>query len=90
MSVDSIEAAGNVATAMLGQELREGRGDQLATGEAEPARQGVRGLEEFVRERDGGFHTRVLPQAYRGVKLPNQRLQRAGAWATDASLTGGV
>jgi hypothetical protein len=25
-----------------------------------------------------------------GAVLPNQRLQRAGAWATDASLTGGV
>ena len=71
MGVDGIEAAGHVATSMLGQELREGRGDQLATGEAESARQGIRGLEQFVRKRDGGFHTGVLPRAYRGVKLPN-------------------
>jgi hypothetical protein len=51
----------------------------LATGEAEPPRQGIRGLEQFVRKRDSGFHTRVLPWAYRGVKLPNRRLQRTGA-----------
>ena len=60
------------------EDAGEGGGDELATGQAQPPRQSVAGLEQLVRQGDGCLHTGVIPPAYRGVKLPNQLLRRRG------------
>ena len=46
---------------MLGDELRERRGEQAATRHTEPAGEGISGGEEVVGERDGCLHTMIIP-----------------------------
>jgi len=64
LGVHSVQAVGRLAALMLGEKLGQGGGVQATPRHAETLSEGLCGIKQILRDRDGYLHTTVLPSTY--------------------------
>ena len=60
-AIDGVQLLRHSTAAMFDKELAKGSGIQPASGYAQAFPERFGGLEQFIRDRHGNFHTLVIP-----------------------------